>query len=63
MQLPDETIAYQYQGLLVPAGEEWTPAAELRAQHFLPAGKLKELEPRLLQVRGKIATEREDVIS
>ncbi len=43
MQLPDEAIAYQYQGLLVPAAEEWTPAAELRRQHFLPPAKLKEL--------------------
>ena len=59
MQLPDEAISYQYQSLLVPVLEEWTPAAEARAQHFLPPGKLKELEPRLMQVRGKIATERE----
>jgi glucose-6-phosphate isomerase len=58
MQLPDEAISYQYQSLL-PLLEEWTPAAELRARHFLPPNKLKDLEPRLMQVRSKIATERE----
>jgi glucose-6-phosphate isomerase len=59
MQLPDEAISYQYQSLLVPLLEEWTPAAELRARHFLAPNSLKELEPRLLQMRSKIATERE----
>src|SRR5438270_1119841 len=59
MQLPDEAISYQYQSLLVPNVEEWTPAAESRSQHFLHPSKLKELEPRLMQVRSKIATERD----
>jgi glucose-6-phosphate isomerase len=59
MQLPDEAISYEYQGLLLPAAEEWTPAAELRAQHFLPGTRLKELQPRLLQVRSQVAAERE----
>src|SRR5437763_374308 len=59
MQLPDEAIVYQYQSLLAPALEEWTPAAELRTRNFLPASQLRDLEPRLMQVRGKIATERE----
>jgi glucose-6-phosphate isomerase len=59
MQLPDEAISYQYQGLLVPAMEDWTPAAELRAQHFLPPAKLRDLESRLVQVRSKIAAERD----
>jgi glucose-6-phosphate isomerase len=59
MQLPDEAISYQYQSLLVPTGEAWTPAAELRARHFLPAGRLKDLVPRLLQVRSQVAAERE----
>lgn len=59
MQLPDEAISYQYQSLLVPAWEEWTPAGELRAQNYLPAAKLRELQPRILQVRSQIATERE----
>src|SRR6202795_1328494 len=59
MQLPDEAISYEYQSLLIPAVEEWTPAAELRTQHFLRPSKIKDLEPRLNQVRSKIATERE----
>ena len=59
MQLPDEAIAYDYQNLLVPAMEEWTPAAELRSQHFLPPAKLRDLIPRALQVRSQVATERD----
>jgi glucose-6-phosphate isomerase len=59
MELPDEAVTYQYQGLLVPAGEDWTPAAELRAQHFVAPARLKELIPRLTQVRGQVAADRE----
>jgi glucose-6-phosphate isomerase len=60
VELPDEAITYDYQGLLVPTGEEWTAAAELRARHFLSPARLKEVQPRLLQVRGTIATDREN---
>ena len=59
MELPDEAIAYNYQSLLTPAGEEWTPAAELRSRHFLSPGRLKELMPRLMQCRSQVAAERE----
>jgi glucose-6-phosphate isomerase len=59
MELPDEAISYNYQGLLIPAGEEWTPVAEVRAAHFLPAARLKDLVPRLLQCRSQITAERE----
>lgn len=59
MQLPDEAIAYQYQGLLAPSIDEWTPAAELRARHFLSAARLRDLLPRLIQVRSQVAAERE----
>src|SRR4051794_21014968 len=59
MQLPDEAISYGYQNAVVPQGEEWTPAAELRAKHFLPPAKLRELTPRIMQVRSQLATERE----
>lgn len=59
MQLPDEAITYQYQGLLAPPVEEWTPAAELRAQHFVSPAALRDLMPRILQVRSQVATERE----
>src|SRR5437660_1623983 len=59
MQLPDESITYQYQSLLFSAIEEWTPVAELQTRHFLPATRLKELLPRLMQVRSQVATERD----
>jgi glucose-6-phosphate isomerase len=59
MQLPDESILYQYQTLLVPPVEEWNPAAELRAQHYLHPDELRDLMPRLLQVRSQVAAERE----
>ncbi len=59
MQLPDESISYQYQTLLVPPIEEWTPAAEMRAQHYLHPDELRDLMPKLLQVRSQVAAERE----
>jgi glucose-6-phosphate isomerase len=59
MQLPDETLTYHYQSLLVPAGEEWTPAAELRVRHFLEPARLRALIPQLAQVRSQVAAERE----
>jgi glucose-6-phosphate isomerase len=59
MQLPDEAITYHYPNALVPQGEEWTPAAELRAQHFLSPAKLRDLVPRIMQVRSQVAAERE----
>src|SRR4051794_31632790 len=57
VELPDETVGYSYQGLLVPT-EAWTAAAELRAQQFLPAARLKELAPRLMTCRSQVAAER-----
>jgi glucose-6-phosphate isomerase len=59
MELPDEAISYNYQGLLAPVGETWGPAAELRARHFLSPAKLKDLTPRLMQCRSQVAAERE----
>lgn len=59
MELPDEAIIYHYQSLLVPSGESWSAAAELRARHFLPPGRIKEVMPRLLQCRSQVAAERE----
>lgn len=59
MQLPDENIAYDYQSLVLPLAAEWTPIAELRSQNYLSTSRLKELQPRLLQVRGHIAAERD----
>jgi glucose-6-phosphate isomerase len=59
MQLPDEAISYSYQGLLLPAAEAWTPAAELRQQNYLAPSSLRDLMTRLMQVRSQVATERE----
>jgi glucose-6-phosphate isomerase len=59
MELPDEAVTYNYQSLLVPTLEEWSAAAELRTQHFLAPGRLKDLMPRLLQCRSQVAAERE----
>src|SRR5262245_48224960 len=59
MELPDEAIAYDPRGLLVPAVEEWTAAAEMRARHFVQPARFKDLFARLMQVRGQIAADRE----
>ncbi|HZZ80318.1 MAG TPA: glucose-6-phosphate isomerase [Gemmataceae bacterium] len=59
MQLPDEAISYDYKNLLTPTLEDWTPAAELRQEHFLSQAKLRDLVPRAMQVRSQVATERD----
>jgi glucose-6-phosphate isomerase len=59
MQLPDEAITYDYQGLLATPAEEWTAVAELRARHLLPPARLRDLAPRLTQARSAIAAERD----
>jgi glucose-6-phosphate isomerase len=59
MQLPDEAVSYQYQLLLAPVELEWTPLAEARSRHLLPPQLLKDLTPRLMQIRGQVAAERD----
>jgi glucose-6-phosphate isomerase len=59
MELPDEAITFDSRGLLVPGGEEWTAAAELRTRHFISSARLKELMQRLLQCRSQVAADRE----
>src|SRR5437868_7044199 len=59
MQLPDETIEYNAQGLLAPPPEGWTPLAELQGQHLLPPARLRALSAAVTQVRSHIASERE----
>jgi len=61
MQLPDENIEYQFQRLLVPHPETWSPVAELQAQHLLPPDDLERIKDRALQVRGVVVAERERV--
>jgi glucose-6-phosphate isomerase len=59
MQLPDENIEYNFQRLLVPQQEAWTPLAELQAQHFLPAERLDAIKKPAMDIRGQVAAERE----
>jgi glucose-6-phosphate isomerase len=59
MQLPDEAITYNYQALLAAPAEEWNPVAELQGRHLLPPARLRDLVPRLMQVRSQVAAERE----
>lgn len=59
MQLPDEAITYQYQSLLLPPSEDWTPLTELRHVHLLPPARLKAIAQQVMQVRSQVATERE----
>jgi glucose-6-phosphate isomerase len=59
MQLPDEAISYQYHNLLTGIAEEWTPTAEIRAKNCLSPNRLKELMPRLLQIRSQVTAERD----
>jgi glucose-6-phosphate isomerase len=59
MQLPDEAITYQYQSLLVPTGEEWTPAAEMRTRHFIPPAAFKDVARKVELAKGQVAAERE----
>ena len=59
MELPDEAVSYQYQSLMLPVGEEWTTAAEIRARYYLQPSRLKELAPRLMQAKSQVVAERE----
>ena len=59
MELPDEAITCNFQGLLVPATEEWTAVAEARAENFVSPVRFKDLHQRLNQCRSQIAAERE----
>src|SRR5437016_1332623 len=59
LQLPDENVDYQYQRLMIRPSEAWTPLAELQAQHFLAPEKLEAIKPVAMQVRSRVAAERE----
>jgi len=59
MELPDEAISYDTRNLLALPLEEWSAVAELRTRHFVNPARLKDLQPRLNQVRGQIAADRE----
>ncbi|MFO0850247.1 MAG: glucose-6-phosphate isomerase [Gemmataceae bacterium] len=59
MQLPDESIEYDFKRLLSPPAEPWTPLAELQTENFLSPDRLEPLKPLLNAVRGKVAADRE----
>jgi glucose-6-phosphate isomerase len=58
MQLPDESIEYNFQRLLAPLPEPWTPLVELQAQHFLPPERLEPARQAAEKVRSQVAAER-----
>jgi glucose-6-phosphate isomerase len=59
MQLPDESVEYDYRRLLLPVAETWTPLAELQAWHFLDPALLEQIKKDVVAVRGRVAAERE----
>lgn len=59
MQLPDENIEYNFQRLLAPWGEAWTPLAELQSQNLLSAESLDAIKKDVTAVRSRVAAERE----
>src|SRR4051794_6497821 len=59
MQLPDENIEYQFQRLLYPSPEAWTPLAELQSANFLSPDRLEQTRTLFSAVRGQVAAERE----
>lgn len=58
MQLPDESIEFNFSGLLSHHNEPWTPLAELQAQHLLTQDRLDALKTQSINVRMQIASER-----
>jgi glucose-6-phosphate isomerase len=59
MQLPDESLEFNYRGLLAPLPEAWTPLSELQARHFLTQERIDALKPTLMAVRMQIGSERD----
>jgi glucose-6-phosphate isomerase len=59
MQLPDENIEYQFQRLVTPLPEAWTPLAELQAQHYLPAEVIDRTKEDMIRIRGQVSVERD----
>jgi glucose-6-phosphate isomerase len=59
MQLPDESIEYDYRGLTAPTAEAWAPLVELQSQHLLSPARLRGLVQAATHLRGQVAAERE----
>jgi glucose-6-phosphate isomerase len=59
MQLPDESIDFNYQGVLAPSADAWTPLQELQSSHFLAPERIEALRQTLVATRMQMASERE----
>jgi len=59
MQLPDESIEFNYQGLLSAPPDAWTPLAELQSANFLSPESLEAVKQSLVSVRMQVASERD----
>src|SRR4051812_40154132 len=59
MQLPDESIEYNYAGLLLPHADAWTPLAELQAQNYLRPERVEAVKQQVMQVRQSVGAERQ----
>ena len=58
MQLPDESIEYNYDRLLTQ-GETWTPLTELQAANFLTEEQIEAVRPLAMTMRSRVAADRE----
>jgi glucose-6-phosphate isomerase len=61
MQLPDETIEFNYQGLLAPNSNNvpWSPLLELQTAHYLRQEQIEALKPQMMLVKQQVGAERE----
>jgi glucose-6-phosphate isomerase len=59
MQLHDEQVEFQFDAVLAPSAETWTPLEELQLQQLVSPARLKALLPQLQQARGQLAAERD----
>src|SRR5262245_22737447 len=59
MQLPDETVEYQYQGMLTPQAESWSPLAELQSRQCLVPSRVRAIQEQVTKVRSQVASERD----
>lgn len=59
MQLPEESITYQYENLLIPTSTDWSPTSELQTQQFLHPDRLRDIQPQLQQAKSQVIAERE----
>jgi glucose-6-phosphate isomerase len=61
MQLPDETIEFNYQGLLAPSTNNvpWSPLLELQTAHYLRPERIEAIKQQMMQVRQQVGAERD----